>query len=225
MAHHVIKEIDRLKRKIMNLSGIVEERLHKAVKALEDKDATLAQSVIASDFEIDDMEVEVEEECLKILALYQPVAADLRLIIAILKINNDLERIGDLAVNVAERVSYIINQPQPAVHLRFQEMATMVESMLRRSLDSLVNLDVMLASEVCNDDDVVDGFNRDMIIAIRKGIAENPKDLDVLFHCLSISRHLERIADQATNIAEDVIYMATGEIVRHKSEDFNSSQQ
>ncbi|MFP4380772.1 MAG: phosphate signaling complex protein PhoU [Candidatus Sumerlaeia bacterium] len=224
MPRHLIKEMDKLKRKMMGLSAVVEERLMKAVKALMEQDEALAHEVIESDVDIDEMEVEVEEECLKMLALYQPVAHDLRMIVAILKMNNDLERIGDLAVNVAERSLYLISVPkQNYSFLDFRKMASKTQSMLRRSLDSLVNLDGSEAGQVCTDDSEVDEINREMYDLVKQEIREHPENLEELIHCLSISRHMERIADLATNIAEDVIYMVSGKIVRHKAEDYRRS--
>jgi phosphate transport system protein len=226
MSRHLIKEMEKLKRKLMGLSAIVEERLHKAMKSLADQNAALANEVIDLDVDIDEMEVEVEEDCLKILALHQPVANDLRLIVVILKINNDLERIGDLAVNIAERSAFLATRKKSDyAFLDFTGMAGKSQSMLRRSLDALVNLDTELAAQVCADDEEVDTINRGMYNTIKDKIREAPENLDVLIHCLSISRHLERVADLATNIAEDVIYMVSGRIVRHKAEDYTRANE
>lgn len=221
MSRHLIKEMEKLKRKIMGLSAIVEERLQKAVTALSGLDSEVAENVISADIEIDHMEVDIEEEALKLLALHQPVANDLRMIISILKMDSDLERIGDLAVNIAERARFLAAQGRmPSVPLDFATMARKAQVMLHHSLDALVNLDAVLASQVCSDDDEVDRMNQEMYDLIKDGIRKNPDEIDSLIHCLSISRHLERIADLATNIAEDVIYMVSGEIVRHKAEDY-----
>jgi len=168
------------------------------------------------------MEVDVEEECLKILALYQPVAIDLRFIITALKINNDLERIGDLAVNIAERSEFLARQPEVHVPLDLEKMTEKTQSMLTKSLDALVNMDCDLAHQVCAADDEVDAMNRQMYLTVQDGIRQHPEQLESLIHLLSASRHLERIADHATNIAEDVIYMAEGQIVRHRAEDYQS---
>jgi len=217
---HFNKEVDLLKEMILALSGRVEEQLEKAVQSIMSRDATLAASVLDEDHAIDQSEVDVEEECLKILALYQPVAHDLRFIIAVLKINNDLERIGDLAVNIAERAIFLTGQPMPGTDFDFPQMADKAMTMLRESLDALLKQDVKLAIHVRESDDEVDQLNRDMYEQIKASIRREPRHLDALIHLLSISRHLERVADHATNIAEDVIYMIKGEIVRHRFEDY-----
>lgn len=227
MAGHFIKEIEKLKTQILELSAVVEEDLRRAVRSIEERDASLAEKVIEADSQIDRQEVDVEEECLKILTLYQPVATDLRFVIAVLKINNDLERIGDLAVNIAERAIFLSTMPPSLVPLDFARMMEKVQEMVKKSLDSLVRLDAALAREVCADDDVVDDLNREMYELIKEGIRRNPtKDnINVMIHLLSVSRHLERIADHATNIAEDLIYMIEGEIVRHRTEDYKNQSK
>lgn len=216
MTKHLEREVDRLKRKILSLSAMVEDSVYKAVKSVEERDSALARTVIEADDQIDTFEVEVEEECLKILALHQPVAIDLRLIIAVLKINNDLERIGDLAVNIAHRATSLADRKKVAAIFQFQHMSSKVKQMLRRALESLVNLDVQLAKEVCSSDDEIDRMNHEMHQQIRESIRAHPEDLEALLYFISVSRNLERIADHTTNIAEDVIYMVEGEIVRHR---------
>jgi phosphate transport system protein len=222
MSKHLEREIERLKKKILSLGTVVEEAVQKAVRAISDRDAALAQRVIEDDVATDHIEVEVEEECLKILALHQPVAIDLRFIVAVLKINNDLERIGDLAVNIAERAVFLAsrNHDRLVTLFDFEEMAAKTQAMLKQSLDALVNVDADLARDVCAADDEVDAMNRQMYIQVEDAIRAHPEQMDALIHMLSISRHLERIADHATNISEDVIYMIEGEIVRHRSEDY-----
>ena len=209
------KEIDKLKRKILGLSAIVEEHFHKAISSLENRDEALAAEVAGADRRVDDLEVEVEEECLKILALYQPVAADLRYIVAVLKMNNDLERIGDLAVNIADQTAPLLKAGMTALPDRISEMARCVERMLAGSLDALVNLDANAAWQVCAADDVVDDLHRGTYADTKTRLKQEPEDVDVLIHILSVSRYLERIADHTTNIAEDVIYLIAGDIVRH----------
>ncbi|MCO6430574.1 MAG: phosphate signaling complex protein PhoU [Deltaproteobacteria bacterium] len=216
MTKHLEREVDRLKRKILNLSSIVEDSLFKAVRSVEKRDRTLAESVIKMDHEIDSIEVEVEEDCLKILALHQPVAIDLRLIIAALKINNDLERIGDLAVNIADRAVSLSQLKPVKEELPFEEMAHGVRQMLRKSLQALVHLDVQQAQEVCASDDRIDEFNKQIHKQVLESMRHNPEDVQSLMLFISVSRNLERVADHATNIAEDVIYMVDGEIVRHR---------
>jgi len=223
MPRHLQREIEKLKKKILGLGAVVEESVQKAVRAMQDRDVELANKIINNDVETDRMEVDVEEECLKILALYQPVATDLRFIVAVLKINNDLERIGDLAVNIAERGAFLATQGRINIPFNFDDMVAKTQSMLKRSLDALVNHDAELAREVCLADDEVDAINRQMYIQVQDGIRAHPEQLEALIHLLSTSRHLERIADHATNIAEDVIYMIEGEIVRHRTEDYRET--
>lgn len=220
MPKRIQREIEKLKQKILALSAIVEERVHWAVRALQERDAQLAQEVIDRDPEIDQLEVDLEEECLKILALYQPVAIDLRFIIAVLKINSDLERIGDLAVDIAERAVFLASQEKIETPLDFPQMVEKTKRMLQKSLDSLLNLDAKTALEVCASDDEVDAINRQMYRKIEEMILKHPEQIDTYIHLLSASRHLERIADHTTNIAEDVIYLVTGDIVRHRAEDY-----
>lgn len=220
MTMHMQREIEKLKRLVLSLGADVEENVHKAVQALQSRDQTLAEKIIGADAAVDKFEVYLEEECLKILALHQPVAIDLRFVIAVLKINNDLERIGDLAVNIAERAVYLAGQDMVDIPFDFVGMADKTKLMLKRSLDALVNMDMREAWEVCAMDDDVDAMNRRMYEQVQEGIRKHPEQMNSLIHYLSTSRHLERIADHATNIAEDVIYMVAGEIVRHKAEDF-----
>ena len=168
-----------------------------------------------SDAGIDQMEMELEEECLKILALHQPSADDLRYVIAVLKINNDLERIGDLAANIAEQAKSLAGFDNTDPPPRLAEMGRMACSMLRRSLESLVNHDPALARKVCGEDDSVDAIHRDMYAWVEKAVARRPDQLGRIIQFLSISRYLERVADHATNIAEDAIYTTEGQIARH----------
>ena len=215
MPVHLKKEIDKLKAKILSLSEKVEEDVRWAVKAVENLDVALARQIIEEDIEIDRFEVEIEEDCLKILALHQPVAIDLRFIIAVLKINNDLERIADLAVNIAERVEIIFDKEKIPCAARFPEMTETTQEMMRKSIQALMKMDASLAREVLASDDIVDDINREIYDWVKERIVESPEKITVYITHLSISRHLERIADSATNISEDVIYMIEGDIVRH----------
>ena len=216
MAKHLERELDRLKRRLLELSTLVEATLHRSVSAVTRRDLKLAEEIVASDNAIDQAEVEIEEECLKLLALHQPVAIDLRLIVGILKLNNDLERIADLAVNIAARALALAKIPPVKNGFDFSEMSGKVKSMLNHSLAALVNLDVALARSVCLADREVDQINKEVYRQMHQRIRANPEDLEGLICHLSVSRNLERIADHATNIAEDVIYMVEGEIVRHR---------
>ena len=219
MAKHLQNEIENLKKKLLMLSSVVETTVDKAVKSVGELDGKSAKEVMDSDYIIDTEEVQVEEECLKILALHQPVAVDLRFVIATLKINNDLERIGDLAVNIAEKALYLSKKSIIKAPFDFTNMAEKSSLMLKKSLDSFIRFDAELASQVCLDDEEVDALNREMYGKVYERIKEKPEDVKILINYLNVSRHLERIADYATNIAEDVIYMIEGRIVRHKPEE------
>jgi phosphate transport system protein len=215
MAKHFDRELEKLKKKILSLGALVEERVYLAIKAIESRDSDLAERIIRSDHEIDETEVEVEEECLKILALYQPVAVDLRFIVAVIKINNDLERIGDEAVNIAERIQSIAKYPNISFHFDYTEMAEIAAAMLKQSLDALVNLDIDTAFRVITLDDDVDDIQSTAYSQIKQAMREHPEEMTYLINLYLISRHLERVADHATNIAEEVVYLIEGEIVRH----------
>ncbi len=216
MSKHLQREIEKLKKQILSLSAVVEENFCKAVSSIEKRDPVIAKETLDVDVIIDQREVELEEECLKILALYQPVAADLRFIIAVLKINNDLERIGDLAVNISEWTIYHDTLDDSSIPYDFFEMAEKVRFMLKNCLDAFINLDSNLAYDVCAYDNEVDVINRRMCDVIKETIQLYPKQIDGLINFLNVFRNLERIADHATNIAEDVIYLTTGAIIRHK---------
>ncbi len=215
MSVHLQREIERLKKTVLSLCALVEEQAQIAVRALLDRDEEGARDVERRDLEIDQREVEVEEECLKLLALYQPVAADLRFIISALKINNDLERIGDLAVNIARKAITFASLPPLEIPFDLSGMWLKVQGMLRDSLDALVNLDASLANEVCGRDDDVDQMKHEIRHRAEEMIRIDPEQTSALLTLVAVSRNLERIADHATNIAEDVIYMVQGTIVRH----------
>ncbi len=217
MAQHFLREIEALKQKLLGLSAMVEERIAKAIDSVVKHDATLALEVVEGDNDVDQMEVEVEEDCLKLLALYQPVAVDLRFVVAVLKINNDLERMADKAVNIARRAEYLSQHPRQTLPSSLTAMAREVELMVRHSLDALVQDDTTLARQVCANDRAVDRLNREIHREIQDQIRANPDDVERLVHTLSVARHLERIGDLATNVAEDVIYTVEGEIVRHRT--------
>jgi len=216
MEVHLHREIDKLKQSILALGAEVESSLKKSIKALKTWDVKLAKSVEDYDSEIDRMEVEIEEECLKILALYQPVAIDLRFIVAVLKINSDLERIGDLAANIASRTLYIGCREHIKIPDELLTMVKIAQLMIEHSLDALINLNTDLAREVIADDDIIDGYHVQMYHYTEDQIKHNPELTDCQISLLSISRNLERISDHLTNIAEDVIYMVEGEVVRHR---------
>ena len=218
MAKHLQRQIEALKQKILLVGTLVEEAIAKAISALVSRNGELARTVIDADNEIDRMEVDVEEECLKILALYQPVAADLRFVVAVLKINNDLERMGDLARNIAKRVAFLASHERVDLPGEFRVMAGKAQAMVKQSLDALVNSDTTLARRIRDEDDEVDALQRTIRDRIEAQMRASPDRMESLMRLMSVSRHLERLADMSTNVAEDVIYMVEGEIVRHRSE-------
>ncbi len=215
MTVHFFRELESIKRSLLSLCALVEEQVRDAVRALLERDEELAGAVERRDETVDHREIEIEEECLKVLALYQPVAADLRLLVAALKINNDLERIGDLAVNIARKARTLAEMATFTITFDLGGMSEKVEAMLHDSLDALVNLDAPLANDVCARDDAVDAMKREIRVAAEERIRQNPDDTQPLMKVIAVARNLERIADCATNIAEDVIYIAEGQIVRH----------
>jgi phosphate transport system protein len=215
MAKRLQKELERIKKRILGLGAIVEERVRTATRAVNTWDAESAKEIILKDYEIDEIEVEIEEECLKILALHQPVAVDLRFLVAAIKINNDLERIGDEAVNLAQRVENISKRKRIDFTFQYGFMAEKAISMLRMSLDSLVHLQKDVAIQVLMKDDEVDRMHREIYDRIKEVIAERPEYVSYMINLYTISKNLERIADHSTNIAEEVIHLIEGEIVRH----------
>ena len=212
---HFSRELEKIKKEILSLGAKVEEQVRMAIQAVETNDAELAKQIIKSDFNIDEMEVEIEEDCLKILALHQPVAVDLRFLIAVIKINNDLERIGDQAVNIAERVDVIAKRDLSELFFDYTAMGEKVQEMLKMSLDALINMDYDMAYSVVMRDDEVDQIKVDAYDRIKQAMSKHPDKIGYLINLLLISRHLERLADHTTNIAEEVIYLIEGEIVRH----------
>ena len=224
MLHYWQREIENLKKLILSLGAIVEEQIQRAMLALERRDAELANEVISKDREIDSLEIVIEEECLKILALYQPVAKELRFVVAVLKMNNDLERMGDLAANIAKRARYLSKKEKIDLISDFAPVAERVQSMVKKSLDALVNTDMNLAKEVCAADDEVDRLTKQMLKRTISANEKNPERSKDYVSVRTISKNLERIADSATNIAEDVVYLCSGEIIRHQGEDFNPEE-
>ena len=216
MTKHLLRDLEHLKKELLGVGSLVESAIDLATTSLLERRPELAKTVIQGDEEIDSREVAIEEDCLKTLALHQPVAYDLRYIIAVLKVNNDLERMGDLAVNIAERAIYLSSRaplPEPP---GFDRMVESVRRMVRTSLNALVQQDIMLADEVLRADDTVDAIHRQIFETTQERMRQNPDGIDHGLCMISASRNLERIADQATNIAEDVLFLVKGEIIRHQ---------
>ena len=215
MSKHLQRDLDDLQRDLLALAASVEEAIHEAIRSLQDRDAALAHQVIAGDNQIDQEENHVEEECLKILALHQPVAVDLRRIASAMKINNELERMGDLAEDIAERALHLADLPPIPIPAKLQQMTDLAAAMVRESLDAFVNLDSRQARRVCRMDDEVDRYNDEIIDELMNMMRSSPEMVEAGVSLFSATRHLERIADHATNIAEDVVYLVEGEIIRH----------
>jgi phosphate transport system protein len=216
MTKHLQRDLESLHQEILTLSATVEEMIDKAAMALSERRPDLAAEVIELDNVVDHSEVHIEEECLKILALHQPVAIDLRRIATVFKVNNDLERIADLAVNVAERAKALDEYPTYPIPAKLSRMATTASQMVRGSLDAFVNLDVSSARRLIALDETVDELNVEIIRDLQTLMQQDPKLVPPALYCFSATRHIERMADHATNIAEDVVYLAEGDIVRHK---------
>jgi len=215
MTKHFYRDMEHLHRDILALSALVEEMIANSAKALRDRDPALAREVVRTDRQVDEREVQIEDICLKMLALHQPVAVELRRIATVMKVNNDLERIADLAVNVAQRAAALAQYPEFIVPSQLQKMVAKSTDMVREALDAFVNFDSRAARSVCQRDDEVDELNAQIISDLSALMKEDSQTIDPALHCFSAARHVERIADHATNIAEDVIYLVEGDIVRH----------
>jgi len=216
MATLLTHEIERLKKDLLALSALVEERLYAAARAVEARDRELAQQVIDGDDDIDRAEVELEEACLKVLALHQPVAGDLRFVVMALKIDNDLERVGDMAVNIAKRARHLAKRPAITAPLDIHAMTDKVWRQLKKSLDAFVRSDPSAAREVLREDESTDDLYKSGRRVLIATMREHPESVDALVDYLWVLRSCERIGDHATNIAEDVIYLVEGAIARHK---------
>lgn len=215
MPKHLHRDLDDLSKELLTLGAMVEESTNRAIAALMKRDKALARAVIDGDGEINERENRIEEQALKILALHQPVADDLRFIITALKVNNDLERMGDLAANIAERAVTLAELPAFPFPEDFDRLVELVRGMVENCLTALVNRDSKLARSVCNADDQVDSINRNTYDGMQEVVRKDASVVDRAINMISVSRHLERIADIATNIAEDVVFMVEGEIIRH----------
>ncbi|NBR06633.1 MAG: phosphate transport system regulatory protein PhoU [Planctomycetes bacterium] len=216
MSKHLERDLDDLQKNILGLASLVEKALSLSITALRDRNPDIARSVIQGDMQIDKEENQINEDCLKILALHQPVAGDLRRCTAALMIITDLERMGDLAEEISERAIQLCSPPLFPIPEGLQRMADMTTIMVRQSLDAFVNLDVKQALMVVRMDDEVDRYNNQIIQEIIKLMTESSLNIQHGLSMFSAVRHIERIADHATNIAEDVVYLVEGEIVRHR---------
>lgn len=216
MSLHLQRDLEKLKKEILKLGNLVETSINNSILALNNREESYVDEVIKQEEKINDMEVKIEEDCLKILALHQPVAGDLRFIVVVLKVNNDLERMGDFAKNIAKRARELMQEePLPTLPEFVNELPVQVRTMVRNSLDALVKQDGEMAQQVIDMDDRVDEINRNMYVETKRIVAESPEKTDIAINMLSTSRYMERIADLSTNIAEDVIFMIEGKVIRH----------
>jgi len=216
MSIHLNRDLDSLHQHIMQMCAVVEQLVQKAVQQLSQPNPSQSEQLVAADDEIDRWDVRIEEECLKILALHQPVAQNLRRVTAVMKISWELERVADVAVNIAERAAGLAGAPGLPVPDKLLQMAEAAVEMLRLALDAFVQKDSRLAREVCRRDDAVDILNREIIEELLVQMKSGPQLVDPALQLFSASRHIERVADHATNIAEDVVYLVEGEIIRHQ---------
>ena len=216
---HFADELEKLKQELLAMGGLAEERVRLAVRALVEREPRLIKEVIAGDEEINNFQLAVDDRCFKLLALHQPMAVDLRVIVAAVKINSDLERVGDLAVNIAEAAERYISHPPVKTLIDLPRMADLAQSMLRDALDSFVSQDLNAAQHVLDRDDALDALKNQVFRELLTYMLGDPRTIEPAIDLILISRHLERIGDHATNIAEDVIFIVAARDVRHHAAD------
>lgn len=215
MQRHFHEELAALKQTLLTMGGLVEDQIHRVMRALVERDDALAQEVIDRDRRVNALDVEVDEKCVELLALHQPAAGDLRFITTAMKIVTDLERIGDQAVNIAQRAIELNREPQLKPYIDLPRMAEKAGRMVKESLDAFVNRDTELARRVCAEDEAVDALKEQVFRELLTFMMEDPRTIPRAIRLILISRFLERVADHATNIAEMVIYLVEGKMVRH----------
>lgn len=216
---HFQQELDALKGKLLEMSAIVENSIYRSVQAVMERNEELARHVLSNETRVNQLEIEIDEDAIRLIALQQPVAADLRLLTVAVKINNDLERMGDLAVSIAERALQLVREPSISPQIDIPHIAGLVQSMVRKALDSFVNRDAELARSVLVSDDAVDNLRTANYHELISFMEKNPQQIPQAFQLLSVVRNLERIADHSTNIAEDVLFLVKGIDVRHHNEE------
>ncbi|WP_295102750.1 phosphate signaling complex protein PhoU [uncultured Candidatus Kuenenia sp.] len=216
MERHFDQQLGVLRRNLIQMASVVEMAISNAVKSLKERDSDLAHSVVMHDEQVDDLELEIDKQCVDLLALQQPMAVDLRFITSAMKITNNLERMGDLAVNIAERVVPLNQEPQLKPLIDIPMMATIAQTMVKDSIDAFVNKDTALAQAVCQRDSTVDALNDQIFRELLTYMMEDPGNIIRAVHLMFISRHLERIADHSTNIAEEVVYIVRATVVKHR---------
>ena len=212
---HFQEELDRLKARLLEMGGMAEDRVRSAVKALVERDISLVDAVIDGDGPINQLHIEIDSRCVKLLALHQPMAVDLRAILSAVKINTDLERVGDLAINIAEAARRYLGHPPVKELIDIPRMAEIAQGMLRDALDCFVRRDTTLAQQVLDADDALDALKTQVFRELLTYMLQDPHTIEASLDLILVSRHLERIGDHATNIAEDVIFMVSARDVRH----------
>ena len=215
MQRHFHEELDALKQTLLAMGGLVEDQIRRAMRALLERDDVIAQDVIDRDRQVNTYDVEVDEQCVNLLALHQPAAGDLRFITTAMKIVTDLERIGDQAVNIAQRVLELNREPQLKPYIDLPRMAEKAQRMVKESLDAFVARDTALARQVCGEDAEVDALKEQIFRELLTFMMEDPRTIPRAIRVILISRFMERVADHATNIAEMVVYLVEGKMVRH----------
>jgi phosphate transport system protein len=218
MPRYFEQQLDQLRTNIIKMGSLVDEQIELSIKALLESNDELASFVIGRDKKVDEFDNLIDEQCEKIFALTQPVAIDLRLIMAALKINNELERIGDIAVNIAERVAPLRNHTHLLQSTEIAKMASQARSMVSRAIDSFINNDPEMARQICTEDDIVDNLDNDIFQYLVRVMKHDPTQIEPAAHIMMLSRHLERLADHATNIAEDVVFLVDAKIIKHHAE-------
>ncbi|KAA1261583.1 hypothetical protein LF1_41330 [Rubripirellula obstinata] len=216
MSKHLELGLDALRSELIGQFGVVEQMIQLSVRSLVNREPELADRVIKTDAQVNETDLKIEEECLKLMALHQPVATDLRWLISVVKVNADLERMADLACNIAERSKSLDFFPLFPIPDELQEMVSTATKMVKMALDAFVERDAEKAKSAIAEDEMVDRLNRIVIDQLHETMKDNPEFIEPGVHCFSASRHLERIADLAENVSEDVIYLVEGEIVRHQ---------
>ena len=215
MQRHFHEELEALKQTLLAMGGLVEDQIRRVMKALLERDDVMAQEVIERDHQVNTYDVQVDEQCVSLLALYQPAAGDLRFITTAMKIVTDLERIGDQAVNIAQRVLELNREPQLKPYIDLPRMAEKAQRMVKESLDAFVARDTALARQVCGEDSEVDQLKEQIFRELLTFMMEDPRTIPRAIRVILISRFMERVADHATNIAEMVVYLVEGKMVRH----------
>jgi len=215
MERHRDQELDRIRKALLRMGGLVERMISEAMAALVERDNARAEAVIRTDADVDELEKEIDGLCHRMLALQQPTAGDLRFLVSTMKISNDLERMGDSAVNVAQAVEILNAEPPLKPYIDLPRLAELTQSMVRDALDSFVRRDARQALEVCRRDDHVDALYKQLFRELVTYMIEDPKNITRALHLLLIARNYERIADHATNVGEDVIFFVEGRDIRH----------